>query len=178
MRLFTLFTYLKTKESHDRWITRRVSEFRQQISKAKYPKISQKYRSKISGRFRRTPLHCTEIKTLQVSVIRRSGYVYPEKSKRPLLPSGYRISGCKMSAHGTSSFPIRMWDIRMKNVGAQNSWKSHSADSIFYPNMLSGCPSMVYPDALFGYTPYMDSKELSSISDLLWWSKSYQNTKT
>ena len=41
MGLFTLFTYLKTKESHDRWITRRAWEFRQQISKAKYPKISQ-----------------------------------------------------------------------------------------------------------------------------------------
>ena len=50
----------------------------------------------------------TKRKTLQVSVIRRSGYVYPEKLKRPPLPSGYEISGCKMSAHGTSSFPIRM----------------------------------------------------------------------
>ena len=110
-----------------------------------------KYRSKMSGRFRRTPLHYTERKTLQVSVIRRSGYVYPEKSKRPPLPSGYRIFGCKMLAHGTSSFPIRMWDIRMKNVGAQNSWKSHPADSISYLNMLSGCPSMVYPDALRWY---------------------------
>ena len=50
----------------------------------------------------------TERKTLQVSVIRRSGYVYPEKLKRPPFPSGCEISGCKMSAHGTSSFPIRM----------------------------------------------------------------------
>ena len=50
----------------------------------------------------------TKRKTLQVSVIRRSGYVYPEKLKRPPLPSGYEISGCKMSAHGTSFFPIRM----------------------------------------------------------------------
>ena len=41
MRLFTLYTYLKTKESYDRWITRIFWEFRQQISKAKYPKISQ-----------------------------------------------------------------------------------------------------------------------------------------
>ena len=41
MRLFTLFTYLKTKESYDRWVTRRLWGFRQQISKAKYPKISQ-----------------------------------------------------------------------------------------------------------------------------------------
>ena len=42
----------------------------------------------------------TERKTLWVSVIRRSRYVYPEKLKRPPLPSDYEISGCKMSAHG------------------------------------------------------------------------------
>ena len=40
MRLFTLFTYLKTKESYDRWITRRAWGFRHQISKAKYLKMS------------------------------------------------------------------------------------------------------------------------------------------
>ena len=40
MRLFTLFTYLKTKESYDRWITRRVWGFRHKISKAKYLKMS------------------------------------------------------------------------------------------------------------------------------------------
>ena len=40
MRLFTLFAYLKTKESHDRWATRRVWGFRQQISKTKYLKKS------------------------------------------------------------------------------------------------------------------------------------------
>ena len=33
--------YLKTKESYDWWVTRRVWGFRQQISKAKYLKISQ-----------------------------------------------------------------------------------------------------------------------------------------
>ena len=43
MRLFTFFTYLKTKEYYDRWITRRVWGFRQQISKVKYPKISQNF---------------------------------------------------------------------------------------------------------------------------------------
>ena len=50
----------------------------------------------------------TKRKTLQVSVIRRSGYVYLKKLKRPPLPSGCEISGCQMSAHGMSSFPIRM----------------------------------------------------------------------
>ena len=39
--LFTICTYLKTKESYDRWITRRLWGFRQQMSKAKYLKISQ-----------------------------------------------------------------------------------------------------------------------------------------
>ena len=39
-----------------------------------------------------------------------------------------------------------------------------------YPDMFSGCPSMMYPEALSEYTPcilelLMDSKELSSISD-------------
>ena len=47
----------------------------------------------------------TERKTLRVSVIRRSGYVYPEKLKRPPLPFGCEISAdgipdVKMLAHG------------------------------------------------------------------------------
>ena len=33
-----LCTYLKTKESYDRWVTRRLWGFRHQISKAKYLK--------------------------------------------------------------------------------------------------------------------------------------------
>ena len=47
-----LCSYLKTKESYDRWVTRRVWGFRHQISKAKYLKISveniSRCRSKIS----------------------------------------------------------------------------------------------------------------------------------
>ena len=39
-RLFTLCSYLKTKESYDRWVTRRVWGFRHQISKAKNLKMS------------------------------------------------------------------------------------------------------------------------------------------
>ena len=39
-RLFTLCSYLKTKESYDRWVTRRVWGFRHQISKEKYLKMS------------------------------------------------------------------------------------------------------------------------------------------
>ena len=40
MRLFILFPNLITKESYNWWITRRFWGFRQQISKAKYLKIS------------------------------------------------------------------------------------------------------------------------------------------
>ena len=40
MRLFTLCSYLKTKESYDRWVTRRVWEVRHQISKVKNLKMS------------------------------------------------------------------------------------------------------------------------------------------
>ena len=66
-----LCTYLKTKESYGRWVTRRLWGFRHQISKAKYPKILvadikylkkniSKCRSHISGSFRRKPRHCAK----------------------------------------------------------------------------------------------------------------------
>ena len=69
MRLFTLCTYLKTKESYDRWVTRRVWGFRQQISKAKYPKMSVGNIRKLQEN---TAALYTERKTLLVSVIRGS----------------------------------------------------------------------------------------------------------
>ena len=97
MRLFTLFTYLKTKESYDRWVTRRLWEFRQQISKSKYLWMSVGNIRKLQEN---TVALYTERKTLMVSVIRRAGNVYLEKLKRPPLPFGCEISGCKMSAHG------------------------------------------------------------------------------
>ena len=102
MRLFTLCIYLKTKESYDRWITRRVWGFRHQISKAKYLKKSVGNIGKLQEN---TAALYTERRTLRVSVIRRSGYVYPEKLKRPPLPFGCEISAdgipdVKMSAHG------------------------------------------------------------------------------
>ena len=38
--------------------------------------------------------------TLRVSAVKGSGHICPGKLKRPPLPSGCEISGCKMSAHG------------------------------------------------------------------------------
>ena len=102
MRLFTLFTYLKTKESYDRWVTRRLWGFRQQISKSKYLWMSVGNIRKLQEN---TVALYTERKTLMVSVIRKSGNVYPEKLKRPPLPFGCEISAdgipdVKMLAHG------------------------------------------------------------------------------
>ena len=58
--LFTLCSCLKTKESYDRWVTRRVWGFRHQISKAKNLKMSianirklqEKFHSKRTAKFR------------------------------------------------------------------------------------------------------------------------------
>ena len=71
MRLFTLCSCLTTKESYDRWVTRRLWEFRQQISKAKYLKMSVKNIRKLQEN---TAALYTERK-LRVSAIRGSGYV-------------------------------------------------------------------------------------------------------
>ena len=66
MRLFTIFSYLKTKESYDRWVTRRVWRFRHQISKAKYLKMSVGNIKKLQEKFR-----CTvQNGDLVVSIIR------------------------------------------------------------------------------------------------------------
>ena len=94
MRLFTLFAYLKTKESHDRWATSRVWGFRHQISKAKYLKMSVGNIRKLQEN---TAALYTERKTLRVSAIRRSGHVCLGKLKHPPLLSGCETSGCEIS---------------------------------------------------------------------------------
>ena len=85
MSLFTLCTYLKTKESYDMWVIRRLWGFRQQISKAKYLRMSVGNIRKLQEN---TAALYTERKTLRVSAIIGSGYVYLEKLKRLPLPSG------------------------------------------------------------------------------------------
>ena len=81
-RLFTLCSYLKTKESYDRWVTRRLWGFRQQISKAKYLKMSVGNIRKLQEKFRcivqkwlsrESKLSATD--ALRVSTIRRSRHV-------------------------------------------------------------------------------------------------------
>ena len=86
------FSYLKTKESYGRWVTRRLWGFRQQISKAKYLKMSVENIRKLQEN---TAALYTKRKTLQVSAIRGSGYVWPKKLKRPPLPSRCQESDAK-----------------------------------------------------------------------------------
>ena len=131
MRLFTLCTYLKTKESYDRWVTRRLWEFRQQISKAKYLKMSVGNIKKLQEN---TAALYTERKTLRVSAIRGSKYVWPEKLKRPPLPSGCEISGCEMSVDG-----IPMWNIPRRQAIRINSIRIPSR----------GHAPSCYPDSLW-----------------------------
>ena len=54
MGLFTLCSCLKTKESYDRWLKRRVWGFRHQISKAKNLKMSVANIGKLQEKFRCT----------------------------------------------------------------------------------------------------------------------------
>ena len=115
------FPCLKTKESYDRWVTRSVRGFRHQISKAKYPKISQNVDRKYQEASREHRCTVYWEKTLRVSAIRRSGYVWPEKLKRLSLLSGCEISGCKMLAHGIPDMKCRRTEFRMWNVGGRNS---------------------------------------------------------
>ena len=80
MGLFTLCSNLKSKESYDRWVTRRLWEFRHQISKAKYPKRSQnvdrKYQEALGE-------HCScATFCLQLGVIRVNAIEDPDMADR------------------------------------------------------------------------------------------------
>ena len=71
-RGYSPFVLLKTKESYDRWVTKRVWGFRHQISKAKYLKMSIENIRKLQEN---TATLYTERKTLRVGAIRGSEHV-------------------------------------------------------------------------------------------------------
>ena len=144
MRLFTLFPNLITTESYNWWVTRRFWGFRQQISKAKYLKISQniggkyqeasgEHRSTVQNFLRNSPfLSGVRIPDVNIRVeVASAGY--------KLAAAGYKLAavGYKMAAAGC----------KLAAVGCKS-----------YSDMWSGRPPMVYPDALSEYTPCMDSK--------------------
>ena len=108
-----------------------------------------KCQSHISGSFRRTSRHCAkrykriricvtgEVETLSSPIRRQNSGCEHPGGKCAAAGCKWQHPGCKLAAAG---------------------WNS-------YPDMSPGCPLMVYPDNLSGYTPCMDSKELSSILD-------------
>ena len=93
---------LITKESYNWWVTRRFWGFRQQISKAKYLKISIAKYLQVSVAYiwklqENTAALCRNgCKTLRVNAIRRSGYAWPGKLKR-LLSHPASSAGCETS---------------------------------------------------------------------------------
>ena len=125
-------------------------KIRQQISKAKYLKISQniggKYQ-KASGEHRNTVQNgCSPIRLMN--------------SGREHLGGKWAAAECKMAARirvQNGGNRVQIGGSRVQNGGSRGTnWRQLGTNS--YPNMLSGCPPMVYPDALSGYTPCMDSK--------------------
>ena len=98
----------------------------------------------------------TERKTLWVSTIRGFGYVWPEKLKRPPLPSGCEISRCKMLTHGilprVDWAMLRKGDrLRVQGVGTplpddtECAWLSGSTPSGFPKRT---CGTLLYPNSL------------------------------
>ena len=127
--------------------------FRQQISKAKYLKISQNVDRKYleasgehrgtvqkniskcrldisgaSGEHRGTVQNDCE--TLQVSAIKGSGYVWPGKLKRSPLPSGVRIPDVKHPGGMSAAAEFRMWDIRVE-------WRRSKIPDVIHPGGMS-----------------------------------------
>ena len=113
---YSPFSYLKTKESYDMWITRRVWGFIHQISKAKYLNMSVENIGKLQentaalckmapGKLKCRPrmlsgwAEMSAADVLWVSAIKGSGYVWPRKLKR-LLSHPASGAGCEIFGEG------------------------------------------------------------------------------
>ena len=107
MGLFTLCSYLKTKESYDRWVTRRLWEFRHQISKAKYPRrsqnVSRKYQE-ASGEYYSCATFC-----LQLGVIRVNAMEDPDMADRGSWNASFPIRICLPDEVETPPLPSGSW---------------------------------------------------------------------
>ena len=144
MGLFTLCSNLKMKESYDRWVTRRLWEFRHQISKVKYPRRSQNVGRKYqeaSGE------HCScATFYLQLGVIRVNAMEDPDMADR----GSWNVS-----------FPIRIL----------NSGCHSGVDAA--PDVSGGSriPDVIHPDGnggsrmdfLPGWKSYPDGNELDVV---------------
>ena len=107
-RLFILFPNLITKESYNYWVTRRLWEFRHQISKAKYLKMSVAHIGKLQEN---TVAPCK--KWLQNSPgkrYRRIRICLTEEVETPSFPIRHQNSGCNTS--GWNGGGSRIPDVR------------------------------------------------------------------
>ena len=188
MRLFTLFPNLITKESYNWWVTRIFWGFRQQISKAKYLKISQNIGGKYqeaSGEHSSTVQNgCSPIQVggYQMIRIRPSG-----KVETPTSPIRRHAPDAKYPDVMAAAADFRMWYIRVESGGNRIQWRKPGA-------MVAAAPSQWNDSILSGYVVWMPSDGVSGHPirvyslhgfqatllnlRLLWWSTSYQNTKT
>ena len=113
MGLFTLCSYLKTKESSDRCVTRRVWGFRHRISKAKYLKMSVANIGKLQE---------------NTAVV----HVWPGKRYQ-------RIRTCLTGEVETSSSPIRhqVPDVKYPIRGSGHVWPDR-IPGVRYPRVARG----------------------------------------
>ena len=191
-RLFILFPNLITKESYNWWVTKRLWEFRHQISKAKYLKMSVAHIGKLQEN---TMALCK--KWLQNSPgkrYRRIRICLTEEVETPSFPIRHQNSGCNTSGWngGGSRIPdvrhpdgmaaaaeFQMWDIRVEVAAA--GWNSFPGGMSYdsHPGGMSKIPYSLYSGFTYGkglqnfgsscfwafHCFAMDSKELPSISD-------------
>ena len=165
-----------------------------------------KCRSHISGSFRRTPRHCAKwlrnslgkhyqrIRICLTGEVETSSSPIRRQAPDAKYPDGIsteKNSGCETSGWNVGGAEFWMWYIRVEcrrvplsglPKGEAHGTRDHHTpnDSISYPDMLSEWkrltfrrPPMVCSDIFcHGF-----QRTLLNLW-LLWWSKSYQNTKT
>ena len=113
-----LCSYLKTKESYDRWVTRRLWGFRYQISKVTYLKMSIahigdfdiKYLKQNISRCRSKISQDVGRKYQEASEEHRDTVYWKKNSPGKRCQ---RIRICLTGRVETSFSPIRLWDIRI-----------------------------------------------------------------
>ena len=161
MRLFTLFPNLITKESYNWWVTRRFWGFTQQISKAKYLKISQniggKYQEASGERHNTVQNGCSPIRVdgYQMIRIRPSGEVETlsfsirRQNSRCEHPGGKCAAAeCKWRQPGAMA-------AAGCNGGNRVQWRQPGANPtrICCPDALRWCIRMPCPGILLAWIP-------------------------
>ena len=131
--------------------------------------------------------------TLRVSAIRGTRYVYPEKLKRPPLPSGSWIPDVRHpDVMAAAAAEFRMWYIQVESGGSQMEFLP-GWNELWFPSgwneqdpILLVCwiglwqrTSKLRLFMFLSFPLLCHGFQITLLNlRLLWWSKSYQNTKT